>query len=74
MEYQIIGTYKKEYKNDKFPTKYYVHTVCYPHVIQVAKHIYEEVVKNKIDSLNFPVLDITQYDGQFYYKYGIKEE
>lgn len=69
MEYHIIGVQKKEYHNGEFPAKYYLHVVEYPHIIQVANHIYKSVLEKEIDSLNFPSLKVTEYNGKFYYKF-----
>lgn len=69
MEYHIIGVQKKEYHNGEFPTKYYLHVVEYPHVIQVKRRIYNDVLEKSIDSLNFPCLKVSDYNGKFYYKY-----
>lgn len=71
MEFHIIGLQKKEYHN--FPTKYYLHTIEYPHIIQVDMHIYNELLENKKDSLNFPYLKVSDYHGNFYYKYDVFE-
>lgn len=69
MEYHIIGVQKKEYHNGEFPTKYYLHVAEYPHVIQVKRRIYNDALEKSIDSLNFPYLKVTEYNGKFYYKY-----
>lgn len=74
MEYHIISLQKKEYHN--FPTKYYLHVAEYPHIIQVDIHTYNELLKNEKDSLNLPYLKVSDYHGNFYYKFDIdgKEE
>ena len=41
----------------------------YPHFIQVVRRIYNDVLEKSIDSLNFPFLKVTEYNGKFYYKY-----
>lgn len=69
MEYHIIGAQKKEYNKNEFPTKYYLHVAEYPHLIQVNRRIYNDVLEKSIDSLNFPTLKVTEYNGRFYYKY-----
>lgn len=69
MEYHIIGTRVKEYNNGEFPTKYYLHTLEYPHVISVPYKIYKDVASKLIDSLNLPHLKVTEYNGKYYYKY-----
>lgn len=69
MEYHIIGVQKKEYHNGEYPAKYYLHVAEYPHIIQVNRRIYNDVSEKSIDSLNFPQLKVSEYQGKFYYKY-----
>lgn len=69
MEYHIIGNYKKEYHNLEYPTKYYLHTVEYPHIIQVDYTFFKEVLEKSIDSISIPHLKVTDYEGRYYYKY-----
>lgn len=74
MEYHIIGVQKKEYHKGEYPTKYYLHVVEYPHLIQVNRRIYNDVADKSIDSLNFPQLKVSEYQGKFYYKYETEKE
>ena len=76
MEYHVIGVNKREYHNHngEYPTRYYLHTIEYPHIIQVSEDIYESVVKEFIYSFNFPILKVSEYGGEFYYKYITKRK
>lgn len=73
MEYHIIGLQRKEYHNGDYPTKYYLHTLEYPYVIQVDSELFKNVLEKSIDSFNFPLLTVSEYEGKFYYKYKRKE-
>ena len=68
MIYNIIGLSKNEYYNGDYPTKYYLHVVEFPHIIQITSDMYNFVSVNAIESINFPQLKVTSYNGKFYYK------
>lgn len=74
MEYKIIGVFKREYHNGEYPTKFYLHTMQYPHIIQVSEQVYNGIVEKSIDNLNLPFLKITEYQGEYYFKYSGKGE
>lgn len=73
MEYHIIGTFKREYHTADYPPKYYLHTVEYPHIIQVDGEFFKTVLEKSIDSFNSPLLTVSEYEGKFYYKFKRKE-
>lgn len=72
MDFNLIGVEKKEYKDNKYPTKYYLHVAEFPHVINVSENIYNDCVKGNLSVITFPRLEVTAYEGKYYYKYDNK--
>lgn len=73
MTYNIIAIEKKEYRGEEYPTKYYVHTVEYPHIIQVDKNTYSAIAENDLLSFDLDCrFTVANYNNRNYYKY-VKE-
>lgn len=74
MVYHIIGLFRKEYNHGEYPTKYYLHTMEFPHIIQINYDFYKDIIDKSTDSVNLPMLRISDYHGKFYYKYDCGKE
>lgn len=74
--FNIVALEKKEYKGDKYPTAYYLHTQEYPHIIKIHKALYDMIKDNGMVQFDIlpSMLKVSRVDGNIYYSFEKEEK
>lgn len=72
MVYNIITVEERKYKD--FESKFYLHVVNYPYVIQISKSMYDMLKKSNMETISIPIqcMHVCRYDGHIYFKADIE--